>query len=218
MSSLDELPMGSESLWEGCEIRRDLARRSLDALEVAACRFSGADLTLASLDGCRMRDVVFVDCEASGATFEAVSMSRVEFRRCRLSGAILSRGHLRDVRFVECQMEGVELRVAQGVRLQFDACHLQEADFYGSTLEGARFFDCDLTHVELSHANVDGARLHGSKLERIRGISSLAGATISSAQAVPVALQLLATVGIEVEDEREPGEPSAARLGAPLEG
>lgn len=92
--------MDDESSWEASEIRSDLSGRSADALDIAECRVSRAQLTLVTLDRCRIRDSLFADCEASGASLEAVSLARVEFRRCRLNRAILSRGHLRDVRFV----------------------------------------------------------------------------------------------------------------------
>lgn len=99
-------------------------------------------------------------------------------------------------------MRGIQLRVGEGVRLQFDGCDMTDADLYGSTLCQARFFDCDLTRVDFSQADVRGARLHGSTLERIRGVGSLGGVTVSSAQALPLALQLLPTAGIEVDDDR----------------
>jgi uncharacterized protein YjbI with pentapeptide repeats len=199
---LEEPPTERESSWEASEIRGDLSRRCLESLDVSGCRLFGVDLTLATLEGCRIRDSVLVDCELSGAALEAVSLSRVELRRCRVTGAILSRGHLRDVRFVECAMEEVQLRMADGLRVLFDACRLTDADFYGSTFEQTCFFDCDLTHADFSQAALRGGRLHGSTLERVRGIQSLAGVTISAVQAVPLALQLLATFQIEVDDER----------------
>jgi uncharacterized protein YjbI with pentapeptide repeats len=148
---------------------------------------------------------MFVECEVSGALLEAVSLTRVEFHQGRLTGAVLSRGRLRDVRFAECQMREVQLRVAEGSDLQFDSCDLSEADFYGSRLVRAQFFDCDLARTDFSQADVRGARLHGSKLDGIRGVSSLVGVIVSPVQAVPLGVQVLAAMDIviDVDDEGE---------------
>ncbi len=200
---LEALPMEDESTWQGFEIRRDLTGSAVDGLDVAECRFVSASLTSTNFDRCRIRDSLFVECEASGALLEAVSLTRVEFRQCRLTGAVLSRGRLRDVRFAECQMREVQLRVAEGSDLQFDSCDLTEADFYGSRLVRARFFDCDLTRSDFSQADVRGAQLHGSKLDGIRGVSSLVGAVVSSAQPVPLGVQVLGALDIVIDDERE---------------
>lgn len=158
-------------------------------------------MTFTAFDGSRIRDSVFVDCEASGTSLEGAGLSRVEFRRCRLAGAVLSRGVLRDVRFVDCQLHDLQFRLAEGERVRFESCDMGDADLYGSKLEKCDFFDCDLTHAEFSQAALAGARLHGSKLDELRGVSSLAGVVISSAQTVPLALQMLATAGVVVDDD-----------------
>ena len=66
------------------------------------------------------------------------------------------------------------------------------------------FFDSNLTGAELSQATLTRARLHGSSFDTLRGAGALRGTTVSSAQILPVALQLLAVLEITVDDEREP--------------
>lgn len=201
---LEDVPTGRDTTWAGCEIRADVSGRELEGLDVEGCVLTQAQLTSLHVKRCRIRDSLLVECEASGAILDSSSLVRVEFLRCRLAGAVLSRALLRDVRFVDCKMTGLQLRLADCERVRFETCDLTDADLYGSTLAHACFFDCTLDHVDFSGADLRGARLHGSTLEHARGISALAGSTVSSAQAIPVALQLLTTVGITVDDEREP--------------
>jgi uncharacterized protein YjbI with pentapeptide repeats len=91
-----------------------------------------------------------------------------------------------------------------GERVQFDRGALQGADFYGARLEGLRLFDCDLSGAQFSQAVLRDARLHGSKLEGLRGAESLRGVAIDSTQVLPMALQLFASLGVKVDDDREP--------------
>ncbi|HXW78778.1 MAG TPA: pentapeptide repeat-containing protein, partial [Acidimicrobiales bacterium] len=94
---------------------------------------------------------------------------------------------------------------SSGDRVGFERCDLTNADLYAAQFPGSCFFDSDLTGAELSQASLAKARMHGSTLEALRGAVSLRGTTISSVQLVPVALQVLAVLEINVDDERDPG-------------
>jgi uncharacterized protein YjbI with pentapeptide repeats len=94
--------------------------------------------------------------------------------------------------------------MTSGSRVRFENCDLNRLDLYAAQLPGACFFDSDLTGAELSQATLTGARLYGSTFDTLRGAEALRGTTISSAQILPVALQVLAVLEITVDDEREP--------------
>ena len=143
------------------------------------------------LAGARFIDVVMVGCELSGAALTEAVLTRVEFRDCRLLGASFAQAQLRDVRFIDCRLDDSDFRMCTGERARFDHCSLVRGDFYAARLRHARLFDCDLTGAEFSQADFAGGRLHGSKLEALRGAKYLSGVTISSGQLLPMALQML---------------------------
>ncbi|HTT92966.1 MAG TPA: hypothetical protein VMF65_25655, partial [Acidimicrobiales bacterium] len=70
---------------------------------------------------------------------------------------------------------------------------------------GAAIFNSNLGEAQISKATLKGARLHGSSFEGIKGAEALRGSTIGSEQVVPVSFQLLAAMGISVDDEAGPG-------------
>jgi uncharacterized protein YjbI with pentapeptide repeats len=63
------------------------------------------------------------------------------------------------------------------------------------------FDSCDLSGVDLSFADLDRADLRTSRLDSVRGVGSLRGATIGAAQLVTLAPALAAELGIRVEAE-----------------
>jgi uncharacterized protein YjbI with pentapeptide repeats len=152
----------------------------------------------------RVADTVFQRCDLSGASFVHAAFTRVEFVDCRLAGADLSGAKLGDVSLRECRLSDASLRMASGDRVRFDNCDLSRADLYGAQLAGACIFNSNLTDAQISKAKLTGARLHGSKFDGVKGVEALRGSTIASAQVLPVASQLLAAMGISVDDEAEP--------------
>jgi uncharacterized protein YjbI with pentapeptide repeats len=152
----------------------------------------------------RITDAVFVDCELSGATVHEAALTRVEFTQCRMLGFSIAGARLHDIAFVECRLDGAEFRMTDCARVQFDRCALVGADFYGSRLSQVSIFDSDLTDVEFSKAVFKDGRLHGSKLEHVRGGGYLKNVTIDSTQILPMALQMFTSFGIDVDDERVP--------------
>ncbi len=200
--------------WSGMTVAGDFSSQTAERVDVTGCLLESASFTAVDLRRLRVDDTVFVDCELSGATFHEAALGRVEFRQCRMLGFSVPGGRLRDVRFVECRLDGAELRMSDLDRVQFDHCNLAGADFYAARLSRIRLFDSDLTGVEFSKAVVTDGRLHGSKLESLRGAGYLRDVTIDSAQILPMALQVFSSVGIDVDDEREPVSDPEAAAGA----
>jgi uncharacterized protein YjbI with pentapeptide repeats len=204
LTDAEETVLGSDQRWEALRIRADFAGQVAEDLEVSGCLVTGSTFTRAELVRGRITDTVFERCDLSAAVLDHAVLTRVEFDDCRLSGADLSATRLVDVVFRECRLVDATLRMASGHRVYFEHCDLGGVDLYAVQLPGACFFDSDLTGAELSQATLTQARLHGSTFDSLRGANSLRGTTISSAQIVPVALQLLAVLEITVDDEREP--------------
>jgi uncharacterized protein YjbI with pentapeptide repeats len=200
----EDIALGTDQRWEALEIRADFAGQVAEDLEMNGCRVTGSSFSGAEIVRARLTDTVFERCDLATATLENAVLTRVEFNDCRLSGVDLSGSRLVDVWFRDCRLADASLRMASGSRVRFEDCELSRLDLYAAQLAGACIFGSDLTGAELSKATLTGARLHGSSFDTLRGAEALRGTTISSAQILPVALQVLAVLGITVDDEREP--------------
>jgi uncharacterized protein YjbI with pentapeptide repeats len=187
--------------WSCAEMRGALADWQAARLVVSECRLIGCSLLGASLERSRIRDTLFEDCDVSGLVLAEAKLTRVEFRNCKIAAVDLGGAQLEDVRFVECKLEGASFRLSTGVRVEFADCGLMLSDFTSAKLESARFLRCNLSGCEFSSATLDGARLHGSILDDLRGAQSLRRVVIDSTQAIPLALCLLGASGIVVDDE-----------------
>lgn len=171
-------------------------------------RFTGCDI-----DDFQACDVVFEDCELSGALVSGARMERVEFRRCRMSGVELSMATLRDVHFDECRLDEANLRASTLVAIDAADCELRNADFYGATIERSNILRSNLTGADFSHCRLERLLLHGSTLIDVKGGAALAGAIISRDQVVTLAPSVITSLGIVVDDDfhdaATPGERRA---------
>jgi len=195
--------LGDDTEWSEREIRGELADLAAADVVITASRLVRCVLTGSTLPRLELRDCVIEGCDVSGVVLDEARLTRVELRGCRMSGLVLTRGKLRDVRFVECRLDEANLRMTSGERVRFDDCDLRGVDFYEARLPEVTLFGCDLTGAEVSRAHLRGARLHGSKLEDLKGAQALAGAVIDSAQVVVLSRSLLHALEIEVDDERD---------------
>jgi len=119
----------------------------------------------------------------------------------------MAQSSFRDVVFSDCRLDNANFRMCDFERVTFESADLRMADFYGSKLVACRFFDCNLTGVDFSNAQMGGSRLHGSRLEEIKGVDALRGVVIDSTQVLPLGAQLLGTMAITVDDQREAEQP-----------
>ena len=197
--------LGTDLRWEGLAISADFSGQATEDPEISGCRVTRSRFVNAEFVRARLSDTVFERCDFSAAVLTKAALTRVEFDDCRLSGADFSGVKMSDVRFHECRLVDASFRLSSGDRARFERCDLTNADLYAAQFPGGCFFDSDLTRAELSQASLVQARLHGSTLEAVRGAAALRGTVISSAQLVPVALEVLAVLEIKVDDERERG-------------
>jgi uncharacterized protein YjbI with pentapeptide repeats len=200
---LDE-PPEEGARWAAVEVGGELRGGRVADLEIVGSRVVGATFTGVELERLRVTDTVFQGCDLSGTSAVEAVFVRVEFVDCRMLAFDVAQASLRDVGFRECRLDDANFRMSVGERVQFNRSMLRGADFYRARLPGLRLFDCDLTGVEFSRADLRGGRLHGSRLEGLRGADSARGAVIDSSQLLPMALQVLGSLGIAVDDEREP--------------
>jgi uncharacterized protein YjbI with pentapeptide repeats len=89
-----------------------------------------------------------------------------------------------------------------GVR--FESCALPAADFGGARLVDVSFGGSDCAGVDFTHAECGQVDLRGARLEGLRGIASLRGATIAREQVVPIAIELALALGLTISDDEPP--------------
>ena len=204
-----------DETWAQVEVSGDLTGQSTRGLDVVEARLVGARFAGAELERVRFTDTVVDDCDLSGTVFHHASFDRVEVRRSRMSGAVLAGATFRDVRFVDCRLDEANVRMVRGERVAFEDTVLSGSDFYEAKLVPSRMFDCDLGRANFDRADLRGARLHGSKLDGIKGAEALREAVVDSTQVLPLALAVFAALGIVVDDDREP--PDVPKPGRPRE-
>jgi uncharacterized protein YjbI with pentapeptide repeats len=185
--------------WSEVESNGDLSAVGR-TVGITASRFAGALFTEAVLDGSRIVDSVFEDCELSGVHLTEASLTRVLFRNCRMSGVQLGMARLRDVQFIDCKLDGANLRMVSGERVQAERCMLAEADFYAASVNRLVLEHCELRGADFSQLRCTGITLGGSNLEALVGAISLTSATIDAAQVLPLAYSLFGALGITIGD------------------
>jgi hypothetical protein len=190
--------------WEAVRLTTDVGGGAVDVVEISECRIVGSRMSRLDIDGIRIRDTVFEDCDLSGTSMQEASLTRVSFVNCRLSGLVLNAAKLRDVRMTDCKADQLSLRMANVERWTAERVQMPALDCTHGSLTVTRLFDCDLTDAEFSNATFDDVRLHGSRLDAIRGIEHMRGVVIDLAQMPDFAAALLAANRITVDDERAP--------------
>jgi uncharacterized protein YjbI with pentapeptide repeats len=156
----------------------DLSARTARLVDLDGCHLRGTNLAGGTLDKVTVVDSVFDHCDLANLTLAHSSLARVELTGCRATGATLSGVLLRQVTFRECLAEMSTFRFATLTSVAFVDCRLQRSDFVSADLTSAVFRRCDLTGAELSQGKARGALFVDCVWDGVRGISSLAGATV----------------------------------------
>jgi uncharacterized protein YjbI with pentapeptide repeats len=179
----------------------DLSGRDAVGAEVDQCRYRNVNLSQSTLRRALIRDAVFDRCDLANLRARECSISRTVLAGSRMTGLSWLAGGLRDVTFTDCRMDLTSFRQSTFKDVVFAGCRLAQADFGDADLSGARFERCDLAGAQFSGARMTGTRLSGCDLTEISGVTSLRGAIIGSADAVPLAFMLAKALGITIIDD-----------------
>lgn len=155
-----------------------LAGRTVRLVDVEECRFAGASWAGSEVERVTVTDTVFDQCDLANTTWGHAGLQRVEVTGCRMTGAALPSIMLRHVLFRDCVADLSAWRFADTTEVEFVDCRLQRADFGSADLRGATFRRCDLTAVEFSSVRARGTVFVDCTWNQIRGVDSLAGATV----------------------------------------
>jgi uncharacterized protein YjbI with pentapeptide repeats len=199
---LEHFEVAAREVWEDERILdMDFADQVADSVRLTRCELQRVVFTGARLRGLSLVDVLAVDCELSGAFLHEASLLRVELRNCRMAGVVLSQSSLSQVRLVDCKLDGANVRFARADHVEMTDCSLIDTDFYEAVLTDSALDGCDLRNADFSKASVPGLRLGRSKLDGVRGATSMGGAVVPGDQVLPLALSLFGDLGIEIQND-----------------
>ncbi len=147
-------------------------------MDIEGCRLTGCTFARSRLDKLTVSDSVLQRCDVANVELSHGAMTRVEITASRLTGLAAPDAAWRHVLVRDCLADFSSFRFASFTSVEFVDCRLHSADFVGADLTGASFRRCDLTRAEFSQVKAANASFIDCTWDGIRGISSLAGATI----------------------------------------
>jgi uncharacterized protein YjbI with pentapeptide repeats len=147
----------------------------------------------------RLVDVELVRCDLSGCDFSESVWQRVRLVDCRASAIELPQSNLRHVTFVDCKLDDANFRLGQLHHVGFDGSVLGGADLVGAQLDDVSFAGSDLAGADFSNARCSAVDLRGARLDGLRGVAALAGATIGVDQLFGLAPALAQALGLNVK-------------------
>jgi uncharacterized protein YjbI with pentapeptide repeats len=177
----------------------DLAGERLPDLELEECvvetlRADGADLR-----GLRIRDTVVESLDAP--VLRALSST---WRDVRVAGGRVGSAELYDsafsgVEFVGLKLGFVNLRGSRLTDVVFRDCVIDEVDVADAELRRVSFDGSTIREATGTNARIDDVDLRGADLDRVERLDGFRGATIGSAQLIPLAPLFATQAGYRVE-------------------
>src|SRR5581483_5819033 len=214
LEPMDAPPLEDDALWDGATVTGvvEVPDGKAELVEITGCHLQGVQLTGCELERLSLVDVIFDDCELSGALLLEARLRRVQFNRCRMSGFVMTRAVAEHVAFTDCKLDAANFRMSSWEPALWLRCELPSADFGGSAIKGGRLLGCNLSRVDMTGAKFERVYLHGSDLTELKGADSLRGVTIGIDQVVPLAGPVFSALGISVAGDPD-DEADAARDG-----
>lgn len=185
----------------------------LDAAEVvlALPEARTLDLLRSRLRGCTLEVPAECTIEAGDSVLDGMDLVgrritglvRTHLVRCRLSGADLAEATLEDVTFEDCALDLTSWRLARVRRVAVRGGRIEGLDATAARLEDVSISDVGFDGVLLERARCERVDLTGADLTPVTAVATLAGATISPAQAVALAARTARSLGIRVRDPED---------------
>ncbi len=204
---LGDLEVGdTDELMPGdSEDRRRFAGPTVKGRDLSGITFSECELA-----GWEVRDAVFTESSfletritalfATGFRASRSTLRQVEVDDARIGAVELMDSKLRSVVFTGVRLGFVNLRGATLTDVVFRECVLDGIDAADATLTRVAFEDCTAGELDATRATVKDVDLRGLRVERLRGLEALSGATMSHLQVVSLAEVFAAHLGITVTD------------------
>jgi uncharacterized protein YjbI with pentapeptide repeats len=202
-----QLDRWSDAIGDGddlvsCELTSDaIFSSSIELLDITDCRVHRARLTGVAVNRLVLRNVAFVDVEASGLALTSTRWTRVSVAGSRFSGINAPAAKFEDVVFRHCVMNDASFGGATFERVAFVDCDLTGADWSQTTMQSCAFVRCELERADFTKARMQQVSFPGCTLTDVKGVAGLSGGVIDSVQALSVAQAALAALGIAVRDD-----------------
>ena len=197
-ADLGDGALTDEARLEGLELGGGLPPGTVArSATLAGCRVRGS-LAGARLHDLHALDVAFVGADLANADLRGGAVTRVTVTQSRLTGAQLLETTLRDVTLDGCRLEFSVLAGARIDRVLFRDCDLREVSLEQAQLRDVRFERCDLSGAALGQARLQRVELDGCRLDGVRAIGDLRGATMPWSDIVGHAGAFAAALGIGV--------------------
>ncbi|WP_241385306.1 pentapeptide repeat-containing protein [Rhodococcus sp. CH91] len=178
----------------------DLSGQDLTGIVVAECAFTAPVVADSDLTSARFRDTRLDRMQAPNFFAPRSSLHRVGIRDSRIGALDLFDADLRSVTVAESKLGLVNLRAATVRDVIFRDCILDELDLGDGTFTRVAFENCSVGVLDVHRAKLDHVDLRGLRIDSIRNMGGLKGATISAHQVVTLAGQFAAHLGLRIED------------------
>jgi len=170
------------------------------------------DLLRSRLRGCTIDVPEACSIEAGDSVLDGLDLVgrritglvRTHLVRCRLSGADLAEATLEDVTFEDCALDLASWRLARIRRVAVQGGRIEGLDATAAQLEDLTITGVGMDDVLLERARCARVDLTGADLTSVTAVATLAGATISPAQAVALAARMARSLGVRVLDPEDP--------------
>jgi uncharacterized protein YjbI with pentapeptide repeats len=201
-AELPEADLDDDVVHAGLDIRElDLSGREAAGAELDQCRYSSVSFGEVRLRRATLKDVVFDKCDLANLRARECSIRRASFAASRMTGLTWITGTMQDVTFDGCRIDLGYFSATKISDVVFTGCRLDQANFGDAELSNVRFENCDLSGVQFSGARLADTRFSGCVLNGISGVTSLRGASMTSADALALAVTLAQALGISIDDD-----------------
>jgi uncharacterized protein YjbI with pentapeptide repeats len=181
----------------------DLLELDFDG-ELVGVRIVGARCAGFAFARARLVDVELVRCDLAGCDFSEANFERVRLVDCRCIGIELGNATWRTVTAADCRLDDANFRLTKLTQVRFEGSVCARADFAGAQFEGVAFPDCDLAGADVSKVKCKNVDLRRARLDGLKGVGSLRGATIGIEQLFGLAPGLATAVGLRVVADDDP--------------
>lgn len=181
-------------------------------------RFSGIDLTGRNLGGlslseCALFDVTVTDADLRAARVTDTSLTRLNAPVLRAAHSVWRDVSIQDSRIGSGELYDAQLNTLLVSRskigflnlrggtlrdVAFEDCMVDELDLSGASAARLAFPGCTIAMLDVSRAHLEHVDLRGARIDGIRGIDSLHGVTVDTAQLLDLAPLLAAHLGIRI--------------------
>ncbi|HEY7719562.1 MAG TPA: pentapeptide repeat-containing protein [Pedococcus sp.] len=190
---------------DGLLLTGSLEGRDASSAHLLECRLEGCDLTGLRAPRARLTDTVLYAVRGAGVDLADTTWMDCTVEDARLGAVELHGAELRRVRFTGGKVDYLNLRGATLRDVVFENVVLTDLDLGDATLAGVTFEGCRLAGPDFTRARLTRVDLSTAHLAAPRGLSGLAGATISRLQLLDLAEAFALEAGVRVVDPTAPG-------------